>query len=424
MGAFLLQLPVCHKGELSFIDALFTSTSATCVTGLIVKDTPVDFTFYGQFVIMLLIQVGGIGYLTLATFTALAFGRKLSHRDQMVLKSSMAYDSLQGLVRFLKRTLAIIVTVEILAGFALAIRFSMDMPFSRALWIGFFHAVSAFNNAGFSVFSDNLMGYKFDIFVNIIVTTLVIVGGIGYFVIIELYHYKKGRLTRISTHTKLTLATTLFLILSALFLFLTLEWFNAKSIGNFSPYEKFLTAYFYSINLRTAGFNSLDLSGISESIMFLSTIYMVIGGGVGGTAGGVKVTVFALVVLSMWHFLKGHNEVSIFKRTIPNKTIIQAVTTLFVATFYLIMSTILLAETQNASLLKILYEVASAFGTVGLSTGNGGVLSLSANFNNFGKINIIFLMIAGRIGIFAFTLTLVGKIAEQRFKHAEGRVMI
>jgi trk system potassium uptake protein TrkH len=249
-------------------------------------------------------------------------------------------------------------------------------------------------------------------------------GGIGYFVIIELYHYQKGRLTRISTHTKLTLTTTIFLIISGFLLFLTLEWNNPGSIGKFSTFQKIITSYFYAINLRTAGFNSLDLSSISDSMLFLSTIYMVIGGGVGGTAGGVKVTVFALVALSMWHVLKGHSEVSIFKRTIPHKVVTQATVTLFVATFYIILSTILLAETQKASFLKILYEVASAFGTVGISTGNGGVLSLAANFNNFGKVNIIFLMIAGRIGILAFTLALVGKIEEQRYKHAEGRVMI
>jgi trk system potassium uptake protein TrkH len=423
-GAFLLLLPIAHNGQLSFIDAIFTSTSATCVTGLIVKDTPNDYTFFGQFIIMLLIQVGGIGYLTLATFTALVFGRKLSHRDQMVLKTSMGYDSMTGLIRFLKRTFAIIFTVEVLAGLLLSVRFSQDMSFSKAMWAGYFHAVSAFNNAGFSVFQDNLMSYKFDIITNIIVTCLIIMGGIGYFVIIELYHYQKGRLTRISTHTKLTLTTTIFLIISGFLLFLTLEWNNPGSIGKFSTFQKIITSYFYAINLRTAGFNSLDLSSISDSMLFLSTIYMVIGGGVGGTAGGVKVTVFALVALSMWHVLKGHSEVSIFKRTIPHKVVTQATVTLFVATFYIILSTILLAETQKASFLKILYEVASAFGTVGISTGNGGVLSLAANFNNFGKVNIIFLMIAGRIGILAFTLALVGKIEEQRYKHAEGRVMI
>ncbi len=424
VGALLLQMPFAHYGELSFIDALFTSTSATCVTGLIVKDTPNDYTLYGQFVILMLIQVGGIGYMTIATFMALMLRKRLSHRDQMILKASMNYDSMSGVIRFLKGSFLVIFAFEVISGLILSTRFCFDMSLGKALWFGFFHAVSAFNNAGFSLFQDNMIGYRFDPIVNLIITTLIIIGGIGYFVVIEIYYYRKNRLTRLSTHTKLTLTTTLFLIVSGFLLFLTLEWFNPATIGKFEIWQKAIASYFYAINLRTAGFNSLDLSGISDSTMFLSTIFMVIGGGAGGTAGGVKVTVFALVALSMWHALKGHSEVAIFKRTIPHKLITQATTTLFVATFYIILSTILLAETQKAPFMRILYEVASAFGTVGVSTGDGGVLSLSAKFNNFGKMNIIFLMLVGRIGVLAFTLTLIGKIEERRFKHAEGRVII
>jgi len=418
------MLPFAHNGSINFLDALFTSTSATCVTGLIVKDTANDFTIYGQIVIMLLIQVGGIGYMGIATFAALMFRKRLSHRDQMILKQAINYDSMSGIIRFLKGSIFTILIVEISFGLILSTRFLLDMPLADSLWYGFFHAVSAFNNAGFSVFKDNMMGYKFDFVVNLVITTLIIIGGIGYFVILEIYHYKRGRLTRLSTHTKLTIATTLFLIVSAFLLFLSLEWSNTASIGKFEIWQKTITSYFYAINLRTAGFNSIDLSGISDSTKFLSTIFMVIGGGAGGTAGGVKVTVFALVVLSMWHSLKGHSEVSVFKRTIPQKLVTQSMTTLLIATFYLITSTILLAETQKAPFLNILYEVTSAFGTVGVSTGDGGVLSLSAKFNSFGKLIIIFMMIAGRVGILAFTLTLIGKIQEKRFKHAEGRVII
>jgi trk system potassium uptake protein TrkH len=214
------------------------------------------------------------------------------------------------------------------------------------------------------------------------------------------------------------------LIFGGMLLFSTLEWENIKGIANFSIFDKLLSMFFYSVNLRTAGFVSIDLNTLTDSSIFLSTIFMVIGAGVGGTGGGIKVTVFALIALSMWHSLKGHESVYVFKRTIPQKTIMQAITTVFVATFYIIISTVLLSETQDDPFLKILYEVVSAFATVGVSTGNGGVLSLSANFNDFGKINIIILMLAGRIGILAFTIVLVGKIVSQRYKYAEGRVMI
>jgi len=424
VGTFLLQLPFAHKGYLSFIDALFTSTSATCVTGLIVKDTAKDFTVFGQAVILMLIQVGGLGYMTIATFTAIVFKRKLSHRDQMILKSSLNYDSMSGVIGFLKNVFSVVILFELVGTIILGVRFAFYMPLGDAMWAGFFHSISAFNNAGFSIFSDNLMAYKLDPVINIVITSMIIIGGIGYFVILELYYYRKGRLTRLSTHTKLTIATTLFLIISGMLLFVSLEWYNKGSIGSLSDIDKMITAYFYSVNLRTAGYNTIDLSALTDSTLFLSTIYMVIGGGAGGTAGGVKVTVFAVIAIAMWHSLKGHTESSIFKRTIPEGVISQAMTTILIASTYMIVVTVVLAETQNASFLKILYEVASAFGTVGVSTGDGGVLSLSAKFNDFGKMMITFMMIAGRIGILAFTLIFIGKIAEKRYKYAEGRVML
>lgn len=423
-GALLLMMPFAHYGNLDFIDAVFTATSATCVTGLIVKDVANDFTFYGQLIILILIQIGGIGYLAFATFAVLVFGKQLTHRDYTILKASASYDSAKGVLVFLKQTIAFIFLIEVGCGLILTSRFMLEMPFIDALWAGFFHAVSAFNNAGFSVFKTNLIDYRADFVVVFVVTTLVMFGGIGYVTVLDVYNYKKGRLTRTSINTRVTIVATLFLIFAAFLLFISLEWNNTKTIGGFSFYDKVLAAYFYSINLRTAGFNSIDLASISDSTIFLSTIFMIIGGGVGGTAGGIKVTTFAVIVLSMWHSLKGHSGVSVFKRTVPHKTVMQAATTIYIASFYLIISTITLSETQSAPFLNILYEVASAFGTVGVSTGDGGVLSLSAKFDAFGKINIILLMLMGRIGVVAFTLILVGKIAETRFKYTEGRILI
>lgn len=424
VGTFVLMLPFATTKPISLTDAIFTATSATCVTGLIVKDTPVDFTGFGQIVILLMIQIGGLGYMTIATFMAIMLRKKLSHRDQMILKTSLNYDTFSGVVRFLKSVLKMVLLFEALGALVFAVRFSFDMDIGKAIWYGIFHSISLFNNAGFSLFSNSLMDYKFDPVVNFMATSLIIIGGIGYFVILELYYYKKNRLTRISTHTKLTIATTFILILASLFLFLSLEWFNQKSIGGFDVAGKFVTGYFYAINLRTAGANTIDLSTITDSTLFLSTIFMVIGGGAGGTAGGIKVTTFAVIAIATWHFIKGHSQPFIFKRTVPQSVITQSITMLLVATFYILTITVLLAETQNTTFIKILYEVASAFGTVGVSVGNGGTMSLSANFNDFGKYLIIFMMIAGRIGILAFTLAFIGKIEEKRYQYAEGRVII
>jgi trk system potassium uptake protein TrkH len=423
-GAFTLMLPFATTKPISFIDALYTATSATCVTGLIVKDTPIDFTGFGQVVILFMIQIGGLGYMTIATFMAIMLRKKLSHRDQMILKTSLNYDTFSGVVRFLKNVFKMVLAIELIGAIILAVRFYMDMPFAKAIWYGIFHSVSFFNNAGFSLFSNSLMDYKFDIIVNFTATTLIIVGGIGYFVILELYYFRKKQLTRISTHTKLTITTTLALIAASLGLFLTLEWENTKSIGNFDVWQKIMTGYFYAINLRTAGANTIDISALSDSTLFLSTIFMVVGGGAGGTAGGIKVTTFAVIVIATIHAIKGHSQASVFKRTIPQTVVTQSLTMLIVASFYILMVTVLLSETQNAAFIKILYEVASAFGTVGVSTGNGGAESLSANFDDFGKFLIIVMMIAGRIGVLAFTLVFIGKIEEKRYQYAEGRVII
>ncbi len=424
IGTFLLSLPISTTKPISLTDAIYTATSATCVTGLIVKETPVDFTYFGQGVILLMIQIGGLGYMTIATFMAIILRRKLSHRDQMILKTSLNYDTLSGVVRFLKIVFKMVLAIEAVGAILFTIRFSFDMPLSKAAWVGIFHSISLFNNAGFSLFSNSFMDYKFDIMVNLVATTLIIVGGIGYIVIFELYYFKQKKLTRISTHTKLTLSTTLILIIAAMFLFLSLEWSNTKSIGNFDIWQKLITSYFYAINLRTAGANSIDIGALGDSTLFLSTIFMVIGGGVGGTAGGIKVTTFAVIAIATWHSIKGYSDAYIFKRTIPHQKVIQAFTILLVGTFYIIAATILLSETQNAHFINIIFEVTSAFGTVGVSTGNGGVLSLSANFNDFGKLVIVFIMLAGRIGFLAFTLAFIGKIEEKRYKYAEGRIIL
>jgi len=423
-GAFTLMLPFATTKPITFMDALYTATSATCVTGLIVKDTPIDFTGFGQVVILFMIQIGGLGYMTIATFMAIMLRKKLSHRDQMILKTSLNYDTFSGVVRFLKNVFKMVLLIEAVGAIILTARFSMDMSFGKAVWYGIFHSVSLFNNAGFSLFSNSLMDYKFDMLVNFTATTLIIVGGIGYFVILELYYFRKKQLTRISTHTKLTLTTTLALIAASLGLFLTLEWSNAKSIGNFDVWQKIMTGYFYAINLRTAGTNTIDISALSDSTLFLSTVFMVVGGGAGGTAGGIKVTTFAVIVIATIHAIKGHSQASVFKRTIPQTVVTQSLTMLIVASFYILMVTVLLSETQNAAFIKILYEVASAFGTVGVSTGNGGALSLSASFDDFGKFLITVMMIAGRIGVLAFTLVFIGKIEEKRYQYAEGRVII
>lgn len=415
-------MPFAHHGELRFIDALFTSTSAVCVTGLIVKDTSVDFTPIGQLVIMLLIQIGGLGYMTAVTFMAIMRRQKIGHRDRLILQESLNHPGMDGLVRFLKIVFASIVIIEVIGMIILTLRFWGDMPLERAAWFGVFHSVSAFNNAGFSLFSDNMMGYRGDIVINITIPFLIILGGLGYLVLTELYHYRKRDIVRLSTHTKIVLTMSGILIVLGMLLLLSLEWNKA-----FAPmvwHEKILAAWFASVNYRTAGFNTIDLSTLSDANLFFSTFFMMIGGAPGGTAGGIKITAVALALVGVWYTLRGDTHVHLFRRSIPAYQINKAYAIIFIASIYVVASTVLLSEIERLPFLRTLFEACSAFGTVGLSTGNGGVLSYSALFSDWGKANIIILMFMGRIGVFAFTVVIVGKAVQSRIKYAEGKVVL
>jgi len=424
VGAFLLMLPFAHNGELSLIDALFTSTSAVCVTGLIVKDTPVDFTSFGHIIILSLIQIGGIGYMTAVTFMALMRRKKLTYRDRLILKESLNYPGMSGIFRFLKIVFASIIAIEVIGAIILSMRFWADMPLGKALWFGLFHSVSAFNNAGFSLFSDNMMGFRGDFIINFTIPVLIIIGGLGYLVLLELYNYRKKSLTRISTHTKLVLWTSGLLILGGMAIILSLEWNNPKSFGSMDTWEKILAAWFASVNYRTAGFNSIDFSTFNDSDLFFGTIFMIVGGSPGGTAGGIKTTVLALAVIGVWYTLRGQNNPHIFHRSLIAYQINKAYAIIFVASFYVLVSTVILNESEKLHFVRTLFETCSAFGTVSLSTGNGGVLSYSALFSDLGKANIILLMLMGRIGVFAFTVVIVGKAMQTRIKYAEGKVII
>lgn len=416
------MLPFAHHGELSFIDALFTSASAVCVTGLIVKDTPVDFTMFGQLTLMVLIQIGGLGYMTAVTFLAVMRRQKISHRDRLILQESLNYPGMHGLIRFLKIVFGSIFIIEVVGMFILTLRFWVDMPLEKAIWYGVFHAISAFNNAGFSLFSDNMMGYRGDLVINITIPILIILGGIGYFVLTELYHYWKKEIFRLSTHTKIVLWMTFILIVLGMCLLMTLEWNNA--LKGLSWSEKLLAAWFASVNYRTAGFNSIDLSTLSDANLFFSTFFMMMGGAPGGTAGGIKITAVALALIGVWYTLRGDTHVHVFKRSISQYQINKAYAIIFIASIYVVVSTVFLSEIERLPFLRMLFEACSAFGTVGLSTGNGGSLSYSALFSDFGKFNIIILMFMGRIGVFAFTLVIVGKVVQSRIKYAEGKIIL
>lgn len=423
IGTILLSLPICHIGELAFIDALFTSASATCVTGLIVTSTSENFTFLGEFIILTLIQMGGIGYMSLVIIFFLFIRQSLNIDKKRAMKQSLDLPTLH--VRsFLKKILLFVLFIELVGAIILTIQFLKKFEFLDALWFGIFHSISAFNNAGFSLFTDSLMSYQSDTISLLTIGFLVILGGLGYFVLIEIYENRKFS-KRFSIHTRIMLYGTIILIVSGMVLFLSIEWNNSKTFGNLSFYEKILNAFFLSINFRTSGFNSIDIGALKDSSLFFSTLFMMIGGGQGSTAGGMKITTVAILIITVIYILKDSNqEPSIFKRTIEQKVINKALAIIIFSSFLVLCITLILVETQNLPFVKILFEVVSAFGTVGVSTGNGDILSFSQQFDTFGKSLIIILMIAGRLGVFAFGIILLGKAKTKHFKYPKGRIVI
>ena len=423
IGAILLSLPFSHIGDLRFIDAIFTSTSAACVTGLIVTSTSENFTVIGEIIILMLIQIGGIGYMSLVIIFFLFVKDNLSLDDKRATKLSLDLPDLH-VGAFIKKILLVVLTVETIGALILSYQFSEKYELSEAIWYGVFNSISAFNNAGFSLFTDNMIGYKDNTIVLFTICFLIILGGLGYFVIIELHENKKFS-KRITIHTKIVILGTIFLILFGMILFLSIEWNNPKSFGELSIYDKLLNSFFLSVNFRTAGFNSMDLSGLKDSSLFFSTLLMMTGAGQGGTAGGMKITTIAVLVIMVLFVLKQSNqEPHVFKRTIEQKLINKAAAIVMFSSAYVLFITLLLVETQDFPFMKILFEVVSAFCTVGVSVGDGGILSLCALFDDFGKGVVIISMIAGRLGVFAFGLLLVGQAKKVHFKYPVGRIII
>ena len=423
LGAILLSLPISHVGDLRFIDALFTSTSATCVTGLIVTSTSENFTFIGEFIILALIQIGGIGYMSLVIIFFLFVKDHLSFDDKRATKLSLDLPDLH-VGAFTKKILWVVLIVESVGAAILAYGFSDKLELKDAIWYGIFHSVSAFNNAGFSLFTDNLVGYQHNTLVLTVISFLIVLGGLGYFVIIELHENRKFS-KRISIHTRIVVIGTISLILLGTILFLSIEWNNPKTFGVMSVYDKLLNSVFLSVNFRTAGFNSIDLSGLKDSSLFYSTLLMMTGAGQGGTAGGMKITTVAVMIIMVYFILKQTDqEPHIFKRTIDREVINKAAAIIMFSSGFVLFITLLLLETQEQPFIKILFEVVSAFCTVGVSVGDGGILSLSALFDDFGKMAIIVSMVAGRLGVFAFGLLLVGNAKKVHFKYPVGRIIV
>ncbi|GIP29894.1 K+ transporter Trk [Paenibacillus sp. J23TS9] len=420
IGAILLTLPISNTTgkPLRFIDALFTATSATCVTGLVVKDTGTFFSTFGQVVIMLLIQVGGLGIMTMATLFSLALKRKISLRDRLILQEAMNQNTMEGIVRLIRKVLIFSLAIEGCGAILFAIRWSFDMPLGRAIYFGIFHGVSMFNNAGFDLFGhfNSLTGYVYDPLVNIVVMFLIVSGGIGFIVLSDLVEYHNKR--KLSLHTKVVLSMTGALILAGAVVIFVFEFTNPRTLGSLNWGGKILASFFQSVTPRTAGANTLDLASMRQASQFFMVILMFIGASPGSTGGGIKTTTFTILVGAVIAMIRGRDDIVLFRYRLAQERIFKALTITFLALFLVVGVSMVLSTTEDSNFLTILYETTSAFGTVGLSLG------LTPHLTLVGKILICLTMFAGRLGPLTLAYALGPKKGKELYRHPEGKIII
>ncbi|MEA3313321.1 MAG: potassium transporter TrkG [Caldisericota bacterium] len=405
-GGILLIFPFASSSH-QFTNPLitfFTSTSATCVTGLVVVDTGTYWSGWGQFIIILLIQCGGLGYMTITSFFLILLNKKVSLEHRMILKQGLNVYNISGIMRFLQVTLLVVLIMEGLGTIALTLRFLRDFSFWRALTMGAFHSVSAFCNAGFDIMGgfQSFQGYTNDLTLNLTVMILIVTGGIGFYVLWRLLHPHDRGLT---FHVKIVLRITLFLILAGAGLFLLFEWRNPNSIANFSLRGKLLAAFFQSITPRTAGFSTVAIKNLNQSTQFILTWFMLIGGSPGGTAGGIKTTTFIVITGLVVYSIRRKGNVVIGKRTIKKGTLMRAVFVFGFAIFVIAIATLVILFVQGGefTFLQVLFEVISAFGTVGLSTG------ITTHLSSISRFVIIVTMFVGRIGSMSLVISMMGR---------------
>ncbi len=418
IGTFLLNLPISSQnGEsIGFIDAMFTATSAVCVTGLVVVNTYYHWSLFGKIVILLLIQIGGLGFMSLFTIVLVFLGKKITLKGRILIQESFNLSTFKGMVMFLKKIIKVTFVIEGLGAIILSLRFIPEYGFIGGVFRGIFHSISAFCNAGFDILGANsLMPYSTDYVINVTIMVLIILGGLGFTVLIDISKYVKYKIAKfrkkkvelfiMTAHSKLALTITAILILLGAILTFIIEYKNPETLLNLRFDQKILASMFQSVTLRTAGFDAIGQADLNYGSKFLAIILMAIGGSPGGTAGGIKTVTIGALVLAVISVIKGKDCITAFKKTISVSTIQKALSVIMMMMTLIFTATIILTMTEKGigiqyEFIDILYEVASALGTVGLSTG------ITPSLSFIGKIVIILCMFIGRLGPITIVLAL------------------
>jgi len=423
VGAMLLTLPISSISGQStdFISSLFTATSAVCVTGLVVVDTGTYWSTFGQTIIILLIQIGGLGFMTIATLIFFISRKKISFKERMVLSEAFNMQNIGGIVKYTRNVIFFTLSVETIGILLLCTKFIPEFGIKKGLGMSIFHGISAFCNAGFDLMGGfkSITPYVNDATINLTIGCLIIIGGLGYSVVDDVF--KNKRFNKLSMYSKMVLTISGLLIVFGMISILIFEYNNPNTLRDLPWYGKLLASWFQAVSPRTAGFNSVNLSSLTTASVFLTIVLMFIGGSPGSTAGGIKTTTIGTIFLTVLSVLKGKDQTEVFGRTISFNTIKKALSIVAIATLIVSVGIMILSITENATFIEILFEVVSAFGTVGLTLG------LTPDLSLVGRLTIISIMFIGRLGPLTIALAIneMQKThGNDRYKYPEGNILV
>jgi trk system potassium uptake protein TrkH len=437
LGAILLKLPVSQAkagDSVSFLDCLFTATSAVCVTGLVTVTTATTWSFFGKVVILLLIQIGGLGLVAIITYLGVHLGKKITLKERLTLQTAFNHTDFHGMVRMVKFVIRGTLICELFGAVILFIGFCTEgIDGLTSFYYAIFHSISAFCNAGFDIIGEqSLIPFASNVIINIPIILLIIIGGIGFSVWADFIHNIRNHFLpgirqrwKFSLHTKLVLITTCILLVTGTLYYMVAEYGNISLFGDVGFGQKLLRAFFQSVTLRTAGYATIDQSALSDTSKFISGIFMIIGGSPGGTAGGIKTVTLAVVICSVWSVLKGRYSIDVFNRNIPLQLLQKSLTIIIVMIALLCTGTAILTLTEHNNVyghvtVDLFFEVASALGTVGLTTGITPFLS------SWGKELLILCMFIGRIGPISIMISLTkkGEISNNNIHYPKEDILI
>lgn len=418
IGAILLNLPISSKsGEsIGAINAIFTASSAVCVTGLIVVNTAEYWSLFGQVVIIILIQIGGLGFMTMATSVALIMGKKIRLKERLVIREQLNQETMGGLVRLTKYVIFVTLLIEAIGALFLSFKFIPIYGIAKGIWFSIFHSISAFCNAGFDIIGNSITPFVGDLWINIIISILIILGGLGFSIYIDLYRNKKFKYLSIQSKFVLSI-TAILLVVGTVILFL-IEYNNPFTLKELSLSNKILASFFQSTVTRTAGFNSIDISSMIDSSAFLMIILMFIGGSPGSTAGGIKTTTFGTIVLTTISTIKGEKDVGVFNRRIGEDVINKSLAIIMIGLTWILIVSFILTITEKAVFLDLVFETTSAFATVGLTRG------VTPSLSTVGKLLITVTMYIGRVGALTMAFAFGHKRKHKKFREAEGNIIV